>query len=164
MADENVAVYVDILVDSLKQKKQLLEKIYEVTENQKALLELSEGPDIATFEEAMDTKEIYINKLVQVENGFDSIYNRVSEVLKNSPVYYKEKIQVMQGLITEITALSVDIQAQEKRNKERFENFLKGKQQEIKQFNTSSKVAANYYKSMNSGGAENQSVFMDKKN
>ena len=88
MAEENVSVYIDILSESLLQKKQILTKIKEITEAQKEML-LLDAPDLTGFEEIMDSKEIYINKLLQIEEGFDSIYQRVEVELKENPVYYK---------------------------------------------------------------------------
>ena len=77
------------------------------------------------------------------------MYNKVGKTVADNPSAYKEQLSKMQKLITEVTEKSVSIQAEEERNKALIESRFNREKNRIKSGRSSSKVAMDYYNSMN---------------
>ena len=109
--------YVDIMIQSLRKKVKVLEDIKQLNEKQKALLE-NDKSDADEFDKTVEDKSARIDQLEQLDEGFDQLFARVKEDLNVNREAYTSKIKTMQGYIRQITDLSMEIQAQEARNKE----------------------------------------------
>ncbi len=73
----------DILSESLDDKIKLLKEIQEY--NKKQELAFSEGePDINSFDSAIEEKGVLIERLEKLDEGFESLYERVSDELKKT--------------------------------------------------------------------------------
>ena len=118
--------------------------------------------DPEAFDVVFDKKDELIKELEQLDKGFSTVYTRVKEELIGNKEAYKEEIEKMQALITEITDKSMNIQATEKRNKEALMSRMDMVKREIYQAKNTKKVASNYYKSMN-GLNYVEPQFMDRK-
>ena len=119
--------YIAMLKDILLQKKKVTEEILWVTLEQETAL-APELEDMDRFDALMGKKEPLLKKMEELDNGFADIYTKVQVSLNTQKEAYKEEILVLQGLITEITDISVKIQALEERNRRMFETYLLGKQ------------------------------------
>lgn len=160
--NNDVTVYVNVLKDSLVQKKQVLEKLEELTAKQEQIVSKDEIA-MDDFEACMEDKETYIERLMQLERGFEHIYERVSEEIKAEPDKYKADILQMQELIRQITELSTRIQVLEKQNKAKMDNYFKEQRKEIRGARQNTKVADSYYQNMANQPGMSASRFMDKK-
>lgn len=145
---EESRVYINILMESLKKKILVLDRIILKNTEQKEIISI---PDLdeGALRRNLEEKDDCINELNRLDQGFDSIYEKVKIELMNNKDKYADEITQLQTLIREITNKSMDIQVSEKRNKElmiKYFNKVKGK---IKQAKIGKNVAANYYKSMN---------------
>ena len=109
--------YIDIMLQSLKKKCQVLEKIMELNEQQKRVLESPNG-SADEFDAIVEDKSALIDQLEQLDSGFDKLYFRVKEELKENQSAYAGQIRQMQDYIRAITDKSVEVQAQEARNKD----------------------------------------------
>ena len=154
--------YLSVLVDTLQKKKDVLEIISNLTEQQKQILQ-NDNFEEEEFQKTIDQKEKYLKELEKLDSGFEQVYERVALVLKHNKEMYQEKIQIAQQLIREVMDLSVGIRALEEQNKERFFYCLLNKRGKIKSFKTGNKVAINYYKNMPNMHQVGQSYFLDKK-
>ncbi|MBE5935014.1 MAG: flagellar protein FliT [Lachnospiraceae bacterium] len=154
--------YIDILVDSLEKKYNTLVKIEEIEKKQEDVL-LGKKVSATEFNDLFDEKGKYIEKLEELDLGFEKLYERVKEELGDNKDTYKEEILAMQDLIRKISDLTVSLQARQNRNKEKYMAFFSNKKQEIKQFKMSSKTVSNYYKNMYNSHQEGSSYFLDKK-
>lgn len=157
-----ISTYISVLMDSLKTKHEVLQRIYQATERQSRALSLEEV-DIETFDGAMEEKEQLLSKMQELDNGFESIYGKIREQLQREKETYKPQILEMQNLLRVITDLGVRIQALEQKNKVSFEGFVTKKRKEIKNFQSSNKTANTYYQHMANQHQPWQSYFMDKK-
>lgn len=154
-------VYVNVLEDSLSKKISLLNSILELTKEQETLLK-AESFDEEAFRAVLEKKQVYIDKLEELDNGFESIFERVKEELKDKKEQYKSNILRLQKQISVITELGVDIEALERRNKSALERVLSEEKNKIKGNRLGNQGAVSYYNQMvNMYG--NQSSFMDKK-
>ncbi len=139
--------YIDVMLQSLKKKEQILERIISLDELQKKQLEDS-GSTVEEFDATVEEKSGLIEQLEQLDDGFDKMYGRMKEELQQNRAAYAEQIHKMQELIRSITDKSVQIQAQEARNKDLMvQKFTRVKRQ-AKEIRANNKATTEYYRSM----------------
>lgn len=153
--------YLNILEDSLKKKIDVLKRIQEVDEVQTEILK-KESVDLEAFDRTVDEKDLYISELTRLDEGFETLYERVKQELSNNRQAYAEQIKRLQELITQITDRNMTIQAQEVRNKALVESCFKKERQNLGQSRKSSQAVYGYYKNLNNLKSV-QSHFMDQK-
>ena len=113
--------YLGILEDSLHKKLDVLEEITAYNKQQEELLK----KDTVSMEELdtnMEQKDVLIQKLTELDEGFEALYERIREQLLANKDAYKDQIRRIQGLISEVTEKGVSIKAQETRNKKLVED------------------------------------------
>ena len=159
---ENMNVYIIVLHDSLSKKVDIVKKILKCTKEQNVILS-SDEVNVDRFNDLISEKDILLKKLEELDNGFDTTFDRVKEELKNNKVMYKSQILEMQNYIRVITDMSVEIESLERSNKTMFADFLHGKRKEIRKFNVNNKIAASYNSNMPNQHQDWQSYFLDKK-
>lgn len=142
--------YIKILIESLNKKSEVLDGILKENEKQRNAVSEEKLND-ALFEETLDNKEKYINELNNLDTGFETVYNRVRDVLQDekSKVLYEEQIRHMKELIGRITDKTLEIQRQEKSNEQLVMKKLAEERSDIVQVKNVRKAASDYYKSMN---------------
>ena len=72
----------------------------------------------------------------------------MAEQLDGNREKYAAQIKALQGLVTEVTDTSVQIQAQEARNKKLIEDYFRKEKEGIRMGRKSSQAAIGYYKTM----------------
>lgn len=142
--------YLEILTDSLKKKSKVLDEIMQYNSDQENLLR-QESISLEELDANMELKDGLIQKLVQLDDGFETLYERIKEQLLTQKDQHKAQIGQMQELISGITEKSVSIQAQEARNKGMIENYFARERGQLRQSRQVSKAAYGYYKSMSNG-------------
>lgn len=153
--------YIQILIDSLKKKIVVLDKISGINEEQK-MLAVEDRLELEEFQQTLDKKQDCIDELNKLDEGFELIYERVKPELVDNAANHKEEIILLKKLIAEITEKSVAVQAEEERNRQAIAAQFDTYKKEIRQFKANRSATANYYKSMNK--LQNiEPVFMDKK-
>ena len=154
-------MYIRMMADVLRKKEFHLQELLTLTKEQEQLWKAEELDDVA-FNETMEKKEVHIKKILEFDSGFQAIYNRIEEELKNHAAEYKEQVLELQQLIAEVTELGVSLQALEQKNKASMEARLLERKKGIKQFKVSRQTADRYYKNM-VGMQQGTSYFMDEK-
>lgn len=139
--------YVDIMIQSLKKKHKVLQEIRRVNLLQQEVLE-NEKADAEDFDATVEAKAACIEQLEQLDSGFDKLFERVREELQQNKESYANQIKTMQTYIRQITDMSMEIQAQEARNKELMTRKFTNVRQKAKTVRTNSKAASQYYKNM----------------
>lgn len=152
-----------ILQESLAEKRRVLLEIQEYNRKQEAVF-MAEEVDMSLFDEAIEEKERLIQKLTQLDDGFEIMYQNLAKELQGNRERYAPQIQMLQQQIKEITDLGVSIQAQEARNKSLIESFFSRERSNMHRNLQNSAKAYNFYKSM-SGlyAASNESTYDSKK-
>lgn len=142
--------YIQIMIDSLKKKSIILDRIINSNLEQSELLagKTFDEVDWDRFNLIVTDKEIEIDHINEMDAGFQSLYDRVGEQLKKDRHNYTEQIKTLQALITELEEKSVIIRTGEERNRATIEKIVTGRKSEIKQNRTSLKAASSYYKAM----------------
>ena len=147
MADTKGMTYIRMMLDVLNKKEVHLKKLLEFTLKQETLLKAEEFNE-EEFTKQVEKKDGIIRKIEEFDSGFQSIFNRVEEEMKDHKEDYKEQILEMQRLISSITDLGVKLTALEAKNKTALEQKLKEKRQGIRTFKVSKQTADTYYKNM----------------
>ena len=142
--------YVQIMMESLKKKENILDAISEKNLEQKAVVEAKEI-NFEEFDRIVDQKAELIRQLEVLDRGFDRLYENIKAELQSEEgkAKYRNEIKEMQESIRKITEKSTSIQVQEKRNKQVIEAAFRSEKEKIKSGKISSKAAINYYKTMN---------------
>ena len=154
-------VYVNVLADSLQKKQSVLKEILAITKKQEELLK-TESFEEEKFLQLVNEKQRYIDKMQELDNGFEVVFNRVKAELESERERYQSQIIKIQRLIVQVTELGVNIQALEKRNKVQMDKVIAQRKQSIRNKRTNNSAASNYYRNM-LNHQYNQSYFLDRK-
>lgn len=140
-------LYIDIMLQSLEKKEVVLDRIIEANVRQEAVLKNPEG-DPEEFDETVETKGTLIEQLEQLDSGFQKLFDHMKEELDGQRENYTKQIEQMQIHIRSITDKSVQIQAQEARNKDLMTQKFTRIKEMAKQTRASSNMVNQYYKNM----------------
>lgn len=139
--------YLTILIESLQKKSKVLDEISAYNERQSQLFKSGDA-SLETFDSLVEEKGKLIEALVKLDEGFETLYDRIAEEVATNKDLYADQIKQLQELIKKVTDQSVAIQAQEARNKEFVESYFRKQKQQLKSKKQSSVAAINYYKNM----------------
>ena len=148
------------MADSLKIKKDILTQLVELNEAQKEIFLNGHFTEEA-FRSNIDSKDELVSKLIKMDEGFNSLFNRVKEELDGNRTAYSSEIAQLQSLIREITELSARVETQEARNKLIVQDYFMNMKRDVRNAKQNAKMANTYYKNMNKINYEPH--FMDKK-
>ena len=143
-----ISKYMDMLVECLEKKNQILDNLTALNKKQTELIQ-DEDFSLNEFDKCVEEKGILIESILKLDSGFEGLYNKVGKTVADNPSEYKEQLSKMQKLIKEITDKSVSIQTEEERNKMLIESRFSREKKRIKSGRSQSKVALDYYNSMN---------------
>ena len=153
--------HVTALRDSLIKKVSVLEEIEHLDRLQNEIL--SQEPfDYEAFDRLFTDKDVCMDKIEKLDEGFELVYKRVESELKDNKDTYSSMIKEMQDLISRITELGTSITAAEERNRNALSDTLIRERKGMADGKRSVNVAMNYYRNMNGLNAA-ESRFMDKK-
>ena len=158
-----ISASLDMLEESLQKKIAALTKIEEQNEKQRDVLSNPENVDEAAFDATVDVKGKLIDEISLIDDGFQSLFDRVKEEIGDKKELYAGQIKRMQKLIQEITSRSASIEASEHRNKRLAEKYFSTAREAMNQSRSSSSAAFNYYQTMNNF-KNIPPQFMDQKN
>ena len=85
--------YLEILTDSLKKKSKVLDEIMRYNSDQENLLR-QESISLEELDANMELKDGLIQKLVQLDDGFETLYERIKEKLLTQKDQYKAQIEI----------------------------------------------------------------------
>jgi flagellar biosynthesis/type III secretory pathway chaperone len=144
-----ISASLDMLQESLVKKLDILEKLEEENEIQKEILSSPDVDREADFDSVVDRKAGLIDQLELLDDGFQTLFDKVKAEVNENKELYKDKIKVMQDLIQQITAKSASIEASERRNKRLAEKYFSTLRQSLNTSRQTSAAAFNYYRTMN---------------
>ena len=154
--------YLSVLEDSLKKKLQILDELTDYTMQQQELLKVEEL-DYEAFDRLVDQKDPLIQRIMELDQGFETVYDRIKEQLLGNKEQYAVQIRALQSLIGELTDKSVKLQTMEQRNKSAIEQQFRKSREKIRQGRQNKQAALNYYKNMNNANYVPPQFLDDKK-
>ena len=140
--------YLDALIRSRDEKKEVLEALIKSTEQQKNAME-AETPDWPAFDKMLDEKGELIEKLNKLDDGFNAVFDRIKQELLDNKEMYKPEIEKLKEQIREVTDMSTSLQAAEEKNRDLVTRRINESRRQIKQNRTTAKAAGRYYNAMN---------------
>ena len=160
---EKMAEYLELLEESLVKKIGVLNRIGEFNLKQRELFTtFTESPDFEQFDSYIEEKDKLIDELNSLDDGFESLYERVAETLKADRAGNAAKIKRLQNLIREVTDKSSELQAQEADNKKLIEQYFNSVREGIGKGRTSLNAAYSYMQAQR-GMNSSESLYMDSK-
>lgn len=154
--------YIDLMIDSLKEKMNILDELLTLSKKQGECIRGKQA-DTPAYDELYQKKDQLIQALLDLDAGFEKMFQRVKEELDQNREAYKDHIILMQNLIRQLTDKSVSLQAVELRNKDAMEQYLKGERETIRQFHNNSRASDLYYQNMPNRTQQIPSFFYDEK-
>lgn len=133
-----------ILQDSLEKKIDLLGTIEEKSKEQEIIIK-KENFTFQEMDENMEEKSKLIEQLSLLDNGFETLYERIRKELLENKEQYRIQIEEIQNLIVEVTARGASIEAIEARNKAAIEAYFSREKKELQKRKNVSSVARSYY-------------------
>ena len=97
--DSNNSVYVRMMVDVLKRKEKILQRILKQTKEQEVILK-QEDVDYERFQSILDEKGKQIDELNEIDEGFDALFKKVEKEITAHKENYLTEIATMQKLIS----------------------------------------------------------------
>ena len=95
-----VSASLDMLEESLQKKVELLAKIEDQNEKQRDVLSDPEKVDEAAFDATVDAKSKLIDEINSLDDGFQSLFDRVKGEVGDHKELYAEQVKRMQKLIS----------------------------------------------------------------
>ena len=158
---EQGIVYIDILIQSLEKKIDVLDRIIAKNEEQKEILAM-ETMDEEAFLQNLSDKGDLIDELNLLDEGFEEVFNREKDELNGKREQYKDEITRMQELISAITDKSMTIRAGEERNRVAAQKQFEAMRGAVSHVKRSRNAATKYYSSMSNVNYVD-AQFMDKR-
>ena len=142
--------YIQIMLESLTKKSELPDRIIEKNELQHKCVADKKYEDIDwdAFNIIVAQKQEAIDRIVKMDEGFQSLYDRVKEQLKGDKDKYADEIKEIQKLIQTVTGQGVKIRTGEERNRKIIEKVFGARKKEIRKTRNSLKVANSYAQTM----------------
>lgn len=154
--------YLKILEESLLKKIEVLDRIIAYNKDQEELLK-REDVSLEELDANMAKKDELIQSLLKLDEGFESLYEKIREQLLGNKALYAEQIRTLQELITIVTDKGVAVKAQEERNKRLVEKYFTREKNELRRGRQASKAAYDYYKNMNNVNVVSPQIMDQKK-
>ncbi len=142
--------YIQIMIESLKKKSELLDRIILSNEEQHECVAGKTYDEVNwdSFNLIVEQKQASIDRIVKMDDGFQSLYDRVKEQLNENRDRYADSIKEIQTLIVQITDKGAKITTGEERNRKIIEKLFGSRKKEIKRTRNSMKVASSYAQTM----------------
>ncbi len=140
--------YLDAMIQSMNEKSDCLKQLLEMTAQQEQAIS-GENIDWDTFDRLIDEKETVIDRLGQLDDGFQAVFDKIRDELEDRKAQYKDRIAKLQEQIRQVTDQSNALITAEHRNKTLMETQATQERKRIRQTKANAKVATNYYNSMN---------------
>jgi len=160
--ESDIGVYVTALQTALQDKRRIMQELLRLTQEQEQILGKKEM-DADNFERLLQEKEEWLDRIQELDKGFQNLFDKIGSSLKEKKQFYKKQILLMQDDIRAITDCGVQIEALEKKNRDSFAVFASGKRKEIRNFRMNTKSVASYHRNMTNQHQEWNTYFMDKK-
>lgn len=144
--------YIQIMIESLTKKSELLDKLIRYNEQQYNCIVGKQYGEIDwdSFNLIVAQKQASIDRIIKMDDGFQSLYDRVKEQLNGNKDKYTDEIKEIQRLIETVTGQGVKISTGEERNRKIIEKVFGSRKKEIKRTRNSLRVASSYSQTMSS--------------
>jgi len=118
---DNINTKLNILNDILDKKREILECIYNITENQEQICKISKNAESKNMlNDITYEKQNMIDKIIEIDKIFISIFDSFKDELNKNRYIYMDKILILQNKIRAVADIDIKIRVKEQRNKNLF--------------------------------------------
>ena len=153
--------YLDVLIQSLRKKLVLLNRISVLNQDQRELLQ-DENMDPDAFDINVRDKGDLVDQIVALDAGFDEVYAHIKNLMERDHSAYEEQMAQMRELIRLIMAKDASVRAEEQRNYELAQRKFSGIKSKVREVKASRKMVNSYYQTM-MRQQPGDSMFLDNK-
>ena len=153
--------YLDVLIQSLRKKLVLLNRIAILSKEQRELL-LDEDMTPDAFDLNVRDKDDLVQQIVALDAGFDEVYAHIKDLMQRDHQLYEDRLSQMRELIRQIMAKDASIRAEEQRNYELAQRKFATVKSKVREMKANQKMVSSYYKSM-MRQKPGEAVFLDNK-
>lgn len=139
--------YLDVLIQSLRKKLVLLNRIAILSQEQRELL-MDEDMTPDAFDINVRDKDALVQQIVVLDTGFDEVYAHIKDLMERDHQLYEDQLDQMRELIRLIMAKDASIRAEEKRNYELAQRKFATVKSKVREMKASQKMVSSYYKNM----------------
>ena len=153
--------YLDVLIQSLRKKLVLLNRISVLNQEQREILQDEEAaPD--AFDINVRDKGDLVDQIVALDAGFDEVYSHIKALMERDHSAYEDQLQQMRELIRLIMAKDASVRAEEQRNYELAQRKFANVKKQVREVKASQKMVNSYYQTM-MRQKPGESMFLDNK-
>lgn len=139
--------YLDILIQSLRKKLVLLNRISILNQDQRAILQDEQAiPD--AFDINVRDKGDLIDQIVALDAGFDEVYAHIKDLMERDHSAYEDQLEQMRRLIRQVMAEDASVRAEEQRNYELAQQKFASIKKQVREVKASQKMVNSYYQTM----------------
>lgn len=153
--------YLDILIQSLRKKLVLLNRVSVLNQEQKEILQ-DEHADPDAFDGNVRDKGEVVDQIIALDAGFDEVYAHIKALMERDHSLYEDQLKQMRELIRLVMAKDVSVRAEEQRNYELAQRKFAGVKSKVREMKASQKMVSSYYRTM-MGQTSGSSMFLDNK-
>lgn len=139
--------YLELLIQSLRKKLVLLNRIAILSKEQRELLQ-DEDMTPEAFDINVRDKDALIEQIVTLDTGFDEVYAHIKDLMERDHAQYEEQLEQMRELIRLVMAKDASIRADEQRNYELAQRKFSTIKRKVRELKASQKAVNTYYKTM----------------
>ena len=139
--------YLDVLIQSLRKKLVLLNRISILNQDQREIL-MDEHAAPDTFDINVRDKADLIDQIVALDAGFDEVYAHIKELMEGDHSAYEDQLNEMRRLIRQVMAEDASVRAEEQRNYELAQKKFASVKKQVREVKASQKMVNSYYQSM----------------
>lgn len=154
--------YVQIMIEALTKKAVTLSQIVAACDEQENCLK-STPLQVDRYKELVNVKNDLAGEIQKIDDGFVSVYDRVSEELKDHKEEYQIEIKKIQELIKKITDLTNSVSTKETRIAGQAKNIAGLNQVKQKKVTATYGNVANKYANVMNKTIGQGSVFINQK-
>lgn len=150
MQNQETVKYLNIMIESLEKKQNLLDILLEKTVRQNECI-AKQDQDSANwpqFEVLMIEKDNTIERIDEMDSAFESVFARVKPELDSNKDEYADQIKKVQACITKLTDTGVKISSIEERNRAEIDRIMTAAKAGIGKARKNLKATSGYIASM----------------
>lgn len=153
--------YLDVLIQSLRKKLVLLNRISVLNQEQRESLQDEHAtPD--AFDINVRDKGDLVDQIVALDAGFDEVYAHIKDLMERDHSAYEDQLEQMRELIRLVMAKDASVRAEEQRNYELAQRKFANVKKQVREVKASRKMVNSYYQTM-MRQKPGESMFLDNK-
>lgn len=153
--------YLDVLIQSLRKKLVLLNRISILNREQREILQDEDAaPD--DFDINVRDKGDLVDQIVALDAGFDEVYAHIKGLMERDHSAYEDQLEQMRELIRQVMAKDASVRAEEQRNYELAQRRFANIKKQVREVKASRKMVNSYYQNMMSQ-KPGDAMFLDNK-